>query len=69
MGPSRAALPLFKSFGLVPKSNETIARSQIKCASCKICSYHLGLESPDLSPPFKDMYICDVCNLPLAMLV
>ena len=32
------------------------------CASCEICSYHLGLESPDLSPPFKDMYICDVCN-------
>jgi len=40
----------------------TLARSQVKCASCEICSYHLGLESPDLSPPFKDMYICDVCN-------
>ena len=56
------ALPLFTSVGLVPKSSKTIARSQIKCASCEICSYHLGLESPDLSPPFKDMYICDVCN-------
>ena len=56
------ALPLFKSVGLVPKSSKAIARSQIKCASCEICSYHLGLESPDLSPPFKDMYICDVCN-------
>jgi len=55
-------LPLFKSVGLVFKSSNTIARSQIKCASCEICSYHLGLESPDLSPPFKDMYICDVCN-------
>jgi hypothetical protein len=22
----------------------------------------LGLESPDLSPPFEDMYICDICN-------
>jgi len=54
--------PLFKSVGLVPKSSKTIAQSQIKCASCEICSYHLGLESPDLSPPFKDMYICDVCN-------
>ena len=32
------------------------------CASCEICSYHLGLESPDLSPPYKDMHICDVCN-------
>ena len=56
------ARPLFKSVGLVPKSSKTIARSQIKCASCEICSYHLGLESPDLSPPFKEMYICDVCN-------
>ena len=46
----------------MPKSSKTIVRSQIKCASCEICSYHLGLESPDLSPPFKDMYICDVCN-------
>ena len=33
----------------------TIAQSQIKCASCEIRSYHLGLESPDLSPPFKDL--------------
>jgi len=56
------ALPLFKSVGLVFKSSNTIARSQNKCASCEICSYHLGLESSDLSPPFKDMYICDVCN-------
>jgi hypothetical protein len=56
------ALPLFKSVGLVPKSSKTIARSQFKCASCEICSYHLGLGSPDLSPPFRDMYICDVCN-------
>ena len=62
MNIERWALPLFKSFGLVPKSSKTVARSQIKCASCEICSYHLGLESPDLSPPFKDMYICDVCN-------
>ena len=49
------ALPLFKSVGLVPKLSKTIARSQIWCASCEICSYHLGLESPDLSPPFKDL--------------
>ena len=46
----------------MPKSRKIIARSQIKCASCEICSYHLGLESPDLFPPFKDIYICDVCN-------
>ena len=58
----RWALPLFKSVGLVPEFSKTIARSQIKCASCGIRSYHLGLESPNLSPPFKDMYICDVCN-------
>jgi hypothetical protein len=58
----RWTLTLFKSVGLVPKSSKTIAQSQIKCASCEICSYHLGLEPPDLSPPFKDMYICDVCN-------
>ena len=58
----RWALPLFKSVGLLLKSSKTVARSQIRCASCEICSYHLGLESPDLSPPFKDMYICDVCN-------
>jgi len=63
MNIERWAVPLFKSVGLVSKSSKTIARSQIKCASCEICSYHLGLESPDLSPPFKDMYICDVCNL------
>jgi len=62
MNIERWALTLFKLTGLVPKSSKTIARSQIKCASCEICSYHLGLESPDLSPPFKDMYICDVCN-------
>jgi len=72
MNIERWALPLFKSVGLVPKSSKTVARSQIKCASCEICSYHLGLKCPDLSPPFKDMYICDVCNrtyyLPLAML-
>jgi len=47
------AQPLFQSVELVPKSNKTIARSQIKCASCEICSYHLGLESPDLSPPIN----------------
>jgi hypothetical protein len=62
MNIERWALPLFKLVGLVPKSSKTIAQSQIKCASCEIRSYHLGLESPDLSPPFKDMYICDVCN-------
>ena len=49
----RWALPLFKSVGLVPEFSKTIARSQIKCASCEICFYHLGLESPDLSPPLK----------------
>jgi hypothetical protein len=27
-----------------------------------MCSYHLGLETLDLLPPFKDMYICNVCN-------
>ena len=61
MNIERWALPLFRSVGLVPKSSKTIAQSQIKCASCENCSYRLGLESPDLSPPFKDMYICDVC--------
>jgi len=64
------ALPLFTSVGLVPKSSKTIARSQIKCASCEICSYHLGLKSPDLSPPFKDnVHLrCLQLYLPLAML-
>jgi ubiquitin C-terminal hydrolase len=62
MNIERWALFLFKSVRLVPKSSKTIARSQIKCASCEICSYHLGLEFSDLSPPFKDVYICDVCN-------
>ena len=62
MNIERWVLPLFKSVGLVPKSSKTIAQSQIKCASCEICSYRLGLESSDLSPAFKDMYICDVCN-------
>ena len=28
----------------------------------KLRNYHLGLESPDLSPPFKDINIRDVCN-------
>jgi len=62
MNIERWALPLFISAGLVPKSSKTIAWSQIKYASCESCSYHLGLESPDLFPPFKDLYICDVCN-------
>ena len=62
MNIERWALPLFKSVGLVPKSSKTVARSQFNCESCGICSYHLGLESSDLSPPFKDMYICDACN-------
>ena len=62
MNIERWALPLFKPVGLVPKSSRTIARSRTKCASCEICSYHLGLKSPDLSPPLKDMYICDVCK-------
>jgi hypothetical protein len=48
MNVERWTLPFFKSVGLVPKSSKTIARSQIKCASCEICSYHLGLESPHL---------------------
>jgi hypothetical protein len=50
MNIERWALPLFKSVGLVPKSSKNVARSQIKCASYEF-SYHLGLESPDLSPP------------------
>jgi hypothetical protein len=67
---TRWALPLYKSVGLLPKSSKTIAQSQIKCASCEICSYHLGLEYPYLSLSSKDMYICDVLQpyLPLAML-
>ena len=36
MNIERLALPLFKSVGLVPKSSKTVARSQIKCASCEI---------------------------------
>jgi hypothetical protein len=62
MNIQRWALSLFKWVGLVPKSSKTIARSQIKCASCERCSHHLGLESPDLTPPFKDIYICDFYN-------
>ena len=53
MNIERWALPLFKSVGLVPKSSKTIAWSQLKCASCEICSYHLGLESPDSSHLLK----------------
>ena len=62
MNIERWALPLFKLVGLVPKSSKTIAQSQIKCASCEICFYDLGLESPDFSLPVKDMCICDICN-------
>jgi hypothetical protein len=58
MNIERWASPLLRSVDIMPKSSKTIARSQNKCASCEICSYHLGLESP----PFKDMYNCDVCN-------
>ena len=54
--------PFLNQFGLVPKSCKTVARSQFKCASYGICSYHLGLESSDLSPPYKDTNICDICN-------
>ena len=28
----------------------------------KSCCYHLGLNFPDLFPPHKDMYVCDICN-------
>jgi len=52
MNIERWALPLFLSVELVPKSSKTVVRSQVECASCEICSYHLGLKSPDLSPPF-----------------
>ena len=59
----RGALPIFKAVELVPKTTQTAARTEIACASsCEICPYHLGLESLDLLPPFKDMYICNVCN-------
>ena len=54
-------LPLFKAVGLVPKTSQAAARSDIACAS-EFCSYHLGRESLDLLPRFKDMYIGDVCN-------
>jgi len=53
MNIERWALLHLNTIELVPKSSKIVARSQIKCASCKICSYHLGLESPDLSPPLK----------------
>ena len=49
----RWAQPLFNSARIVPKSSKTIARSQKNTPSCEICFYHLGLESPDLSPPLK----------------
>jgi hypothetical protein len=54
----RWALPLFKAVGLVPENNQAAARTDIACAPCEVCSHHLGLESLDLLPPFKDMYIC-----------
>jgi len=44
------------------KTSQAAAHTDIECATCEMCSYHLGLESLDLLPPFKDMYICDVCN-------
>ena len=55
------ALPLIKAVGLVRKTIQAAACTDIACASCEMCSYHLGLESLDLLPPFKDIYICD-CN-------
>ena len=60
----RWALPLFNQVGLVPKYRLRLmpGAKLIVQASCENCSYHLGLKSPDLSPPFQDMYICDVCN-------
>jgi hypothetical protein len=58
----RVALPLFKVVGSVPKTTQAGARPDIACASCEMRAYHLGLESLDLLPPFKDMYICEVCN-------
>jgi hypothetical protein len=58
------ALPLFKAVQveLLPKTTQAAACTDIECANCEICSYHLGLESLYLLPPFKDMYVCNVCN-------
>ena len=56
------ALPLFKAVELVPKTTQAAARTDIACASYEVCSYHLGLESLDLLPPLKDVYIYDICN-------
>jgi hypothetical protein len=53
---------LFKAVGLVPKTIQAAARTDIASASCEVCSNHLGLELLDLLPPFKDVSICDVCN-------
>jgi len=60
----RWALPLSEAVGLVPKTIQAPARTDIACAcaSCEMCSYHLGLDSLDMLPPLKGMYICSVCN-------
>jgi hypothetical protein len=58
----RWALPLSEAVGLVPKTIQAAARTDIACASCEMCSSHIGLDSLDMLPPLKDMYICNVCN-------
>jgi hypothetical protein len=36
-------LLLFKVFDLMPKTTQAAARTDIACASCEKCSYHLDL--------------------------
>jgi len=58
----RQALLLFKAVEFVPKTTQAAARTDIACASCEVRSFHLGLKSLDLLPPFQDKYICDICK-------
>ena len=46
----------------MPESSKLLPGAKLSAQAAKFAPTTLGLESPDLSPPFKDMYICDVCN-------
>ena len=46
----------------MPESSKLLPGAKLSAQAAKFAPTTLGLESPDLSPPFKDLYICDVCN-------
>jgi len=56
------ALPIFRKAGFTSINTHPAARTDIECACCEVCYFHLGIQPEKSEPPFDDMYICEVCN-------